>query len=752
MDKSILRKALADSPDPTPGYLYPDISKMTFVDQHTQQKLIAYLMDKLNPKNSVHVLAKTLKVVKVLCETGHADFQKEMQRQADFLKNFSSFRGNPDPKFGDGLNERVRQNAKDAIDAAFSPRKESRVQIGSGHGSNSTTDPSTNSGSSGFVTGQTISSGGGQGGDAHSAPMPTTNKWAEAQAAKAAGKPVATGVMGAFKSEWDKARSTGMGMWKEKPKTAEELMMEAQTGGSGWQAAEVPMPGGFGAPETTSTSGTGGGWKFTEEPNADSGASLPPVQQAKVLTAMQREVERLTAFKNAPQRVDLTNFLQNCHGAVADGSSWEDLAEALDAKLAQSNPWQQRLNALCAVEHVVRQSVSTDFNGYFTENPEDIQRNVHVVQSSLKEKAQKVLKMLNIPEKSSTAQANSTAQATQRQGAQQTTTFSGAVNWTSASSDPAPAPVQAQASAGGADLDLGGLDLTGGSRRTRGAAAAGGVDKTKLRKRAQMQVASAEPEEPQPTTTAGFGNDWGASAGTQGGWGDSAPATTAGWGDDQQGGGWGDNTGSSGFGAGFDAAASQPPAQQQPQPAKKADDFDDFFGSGTTQQQPKPAGPPPIPDPKSNMMTDDFLSTLAPAQPTPQQAPRQQQNQAPQPQPQPAAAAPAPAGGNPGMAAMMQQQQQMLQMLQSQMQQVMASDADPATKQAQFQALMQQQQQLMQMMTMMQQQAPAPQAQQQLPPAQPSIGAPMGGPSRGGNNEFAQLNEEFKQSMGFRTA
>jgi hypothetical protein len=68
MDKSVLKKALADSEEPTPGYLFRDIAKMTFVDANTQDKLVQYLFEKLDVKSSVHVLAKTLNVIKHLCK------------------------------------------------------------------------------------------------------------------------------------------------------------------------------------------------------------------------------------------------------------------------------------------------------------------------------------------------------------------------------------------------------------------------------------------------------------------------------------------------------------------------------------------------------------------------------------------------------------------------------------------------------------------------------------------------------------
>jgi hypothetical protein len=254
MDKAVLRKAITDGPDPTPGYLFRDITQMTFADQATQEKLVAYLMEKLNVKSSVHILAKTLKIIKVLCETGHTDFQKEMQRNADFLKNFAQFRGTSDVKFGDAYNERVRQNAKEAIDAAFSPRKEAKMQVAVGHGSEATEDAGAKKG--GFLTGTSLSTT--PGASATSAPMPTRNLYAETLAARE-GQSKTTAAFGAVKG----MVTSGFGLWKEGIKTDEQRYQEGAGNVGEFRAVELPNDGfgggGFNASAGGASSSGGGG-------------------------------------------------------------------------------------------------------------------------------------------------------------------------------------------------------------------------------------------------------------------------------------------------------------------------------------------------------------------------------------------------------------------------------------------------------------------------------------------------------------
>jgi hypothetical protein len=124
MNKSEFKKAVADNEAPTPGYLYRDIASWTFVDYATQLQLIKALFDKLQMKNSAFVLHKTLHLIKVLCETGQEGFQKELQlsKYTSVVKDFTTYRGPLDIKYGDSWNERVRCEARAALEAVFQTR------------------------------------------------------------------------------------------------------------------------------------------------------------------------------------------------------------------------------------------------------------------------------------------------------------------------------------------------------------------------------------------------------------------------------------------------------------------------------------------------------------------------------------------------------------------------------------------------------------------------------------------------------
>lgn len=694
MDKNLLKRATEDTPDPTPGYMYRDIAAWTFLDQTTQAKLVAYLMDKMKPNVSNNILWKVLRIIKNLCETGHADFQKEMQRNADTIKQFASYRGNQDPKYGDKLNEKVRVAAREAMEAIFSKRRDAKVQITNGHGSDASGQFQGAPTTSTFTTGHSVSgSGGGSstvpGANEHMAPMPTTNKWAEHMAR---GGQSESQIL----KDVQAAVRTGFGLWQEPIKTKEERLQEQTTQFGDFKAVELPLSGFGGGGSGAGNSGGGAGeWKFTEE-QSGAGAAMGAGGEAKLLTAFQREAERIASFKSTPQRVDLTTFVETCKD-IADrqGCDYEELAEALDARLAQKHPWQQRLNVLTALEALLRAGLSSSIDSYFKENPEDIQRNLHVVQSSLKEKASKVLRLLGVPERAGGAS---------QQEAQQSTSFGGDNLWGAGIASTS-AAAATTASSGSDALDFGGMTVksTGGRKGGSGAASTAkdasgkalpAEDKTKLRKRATMQAAQDDDESTGAHAPAFGFTSAPSNNGAASGFGDwSAPSDTS-------------NGGGSGWGS-WDAPPQQQPQYQQqapqaawgapsPSAPAKGDDFDAFFSSS------QPSSAPP-------MTAASGFNAPPPAAPA--VAP-------------PTVAAVAPTAPPPA-AALLAQQQQAMMMMQQQMNALMAQMASPGAAQdpalaAQFQMMMQQQQAMMAMMM---------QASAAAAAAAPASAAPRSGPA-----------------------
>eukprot|EP00050_Salpingoeca_kvevrii_P000894 m.158022 g.158022 ORF g.158022 m.158022 type:complete len:734 (+) comp10242_c1_seq1:2155-4356(+) len=116
----MLQKATSDDEQPTPGYMYDDICKITFTSVSACSELEDYLIGRLKKKKP-HILAKTLKILKVLVEKGHDGFRQDLQRRTDEIRQCQSFRGAPHPLHGDTFNQQVRDNAKALMEALFDP-------------------------------------------------------------------------------------------------------------------------------------------------------------------------------------------------------------------------------------------------------------------------------------------------------------------------------------------------------------------------------------------------------------------------------------------------------------------------------------------------------------------------------------------------------------------------------------------------------------------------------------------------------
>eukprot|EP01060_Flectonema_neradi_P002721 TRINITY_DN1172_c0_g2_i1.p1 TRINITY_DN1172_c0_g2~~TRINITY_DN1172_c0_g2_i1.p1 ORF type:complete len:728 (+),score=161.60 TRINITY_DN1172_c0_g2_i1:72-2186(+) len=371
MDKGILKKATSDKSEPTAGHLYVEIEKMTFKDLKTANKLCEWLMSRLSGAKNTHQMVKCLKVIKHCSAKGHTDFQKFMQKQGDTLKEYASYRGKIDPIHRDQLNQQVRDAAKDAIQAIFSEQRISKL-------TNSLDGQGANTKDQSFGSSDLIKDHGSDGF------KPVSNKLAEHMAQKQNSTPI--GVMQGLRAAASKLVSG--------PTT----IIRVDESGSGYEGrfgndvVLAPVPENSSSASVATASSPG--WGFKNELN---GSMSPTVKDSDVLTEMQRFVEEYTSKKSAPKRTEISKFMKTL--AQMEPDDGDDVAARLDEKLDQKMGWQCRLNALTLIEGLILAG-NTEVIDYFKENPEDIQKNVSVIQTTVKEKAKKVLSQLKVPESS----------------------------------------------------------------------------------------------------------------------------------------------------------------------------------------------------------------------------------------------------------------------------------------------------------------------------------------------------------------
>ena len=131
MDRSKLNRALSPGDDPTPGYLYGEISRMTMVSFDVCNSVLDFILNRLRRGNH-NTKFKCLTVIKHLCRSGNRDFKRTLQRNTADVKNALQYRGPPDPLRGDAIYKRVRDAAKEALDAIFNSEQLPQSSIDAG--------------------------------------------------------------------------------------------------------------------------------------------------------------------------------------------------------------------------------------------------------------------------------------------------------------------------------------------------------------------------------------------------------------------------------------------------------------------------------------------------------------------------------------------------------------------------------------------------------------------------------------------
>ena len=136
-DKSSLARATDSSTSPTPGYLYVDITKSVSSSPNACSETIQYLQRRLS-KNNGTIKFKTLKIFQIVSmdKMTRGSFKRAVAMHHSCIasiKECLNFRGPPDAVHGDELYAKVRNQARDTLDAVYSDTPSSD-NIGGGGG------------------------------------------------------------------------------------------------------------------------------------------------------------------------------------------------------------------------------------------------------------------------------------------------------------------------------------------------------------------------------------------------------------------------------------------------------------------------------------------------------------------------------------------------------------------------------------------------------------------------------------------
>uniref|UniRef100_A0A674JQ30 TEPSIN adaptor related protein complex 4 accessory protein n=1 Tax=Terrapene triunguis TaxID=2587831 RepID=A0A674JQ30_9SAUR len=106
-----LMKGTSDDDVPCPGYLFEEITKISYDSPGSSQCLLEHLLNRLQ-NNSCHVKLKVLKILLYMCTHGSSQFLQQLKRNSTFIQEAAVFAGPPDPLHGNSLYQKVRAAAQ----------------------------------------------------------------------------------------------------------------------------------------------------------------------------------------------------------------------------------------------------------------------------------------------------------------------------------------------------------------------------------------------------------------------------------------------------------------------------------------------------------------------------------------------------------------------------------------------------------------------------------------------------------------
>ncbi|KAK9841847.1 hypothetical protein WJX81_007132 [Elliptochloris bilobata] len=324
VNHSKLDEATSTKDAVAPVYLLEEIWELIHTSgPEVSAGLVDLAIKRLNHRSPI-VKHKTLRLIKHICAKGSSDFKRGLTKQAGPIRELTHYRGEPDPFKGDVMNQRVRDKAKEALEAVFAATDVSRVVA----------PPPLQNRIQGF--GSAVSSAEGA-----------------AALAASAGSSGGARMLGFGNPHYE----GGGGAGRPGRVTSPKALIDA---------AAAALGGSAGAPRRAPFMREEGGYSSGEDASGGGRARGPP-RVAAVRSALRgasgsggggeegRAVEALCApggLRAAPDADALRLFVER-----VSGLNGGRVAELLRAQLGGTS-WQAVLRALCGLEAVVQQGTS----------------------------------------------------------------------------------------------------------------------------------------------------------------------------------------------------------------------------------------------------------------------------------------------------------------------------------------------------------------------------------------------------------
>uniref|UniRef100_A0A1J3JIB5 VHS domain-containing protein n=1 Tax=Noccaea caerulescens TaxID=107243 RepID=A0A1J3JIB5_NOCCA len=320
-----------------------------------------FILKRLDNKSPI-VKQKALRLIKYAVGKSGSEFRREMQRNSVAVRNLFHYKGHPDPLKGDALNKAVRDTAHETISAIFSEE----------NGSKPAAPESINRRIEGF-------------GNTNFQVPSNDNKSFLSEVVGLGSASIKQGISSFAQGHMPKKNENGSSSYRG-PNLHRSLTLESDNF-SRYDPVKLGSDGNYGVSKNTG----GGSWGHASGEASESSASVR-------LESKTRE-EKLLETVVTSGGVRLQPTRDALHVFILEAAKMDTVALsiALDGKL-QSPMWQVRMKALCVLEAILRKKEDDNFSivhTYFSENTEFIQRCSESPQSSLREKANKVLSLLN---------------------------------------------------------------------------------------------------------------------------------------------------------------------------------------------------------------------------------------------------------------------------------------------------------------------------------------------------------------------
>ncbi|KAG7631457.1 ENTH domain [Arabidopsis suecica] len=320
-----------------------------------------FILKRLDNKSPI-VKQKALRLIKYAVGKSGSEFRREMQRNSVAVRNLFHYKGHPDPLKGDALNKAVRETAHETISAIFSEE----------NGTKPAAPESINRRIEGF-------------GNTNFQVPSNDNKSFLSEVVGIGSASIKQGISNFAQGHLPKKNENGSSSYRG-PNLHRSLTMENENF-SRYDPVKLGKDGNYGTSKNT----TGGSWGHASGEASESSASVCVESKTREEKLLETIVTS-GGVRLQPTRDALHVFI--LEAAKMDAVA---LSIALDGKL-HSPMWQVRMKALCVLEAILRKKEDENFSivhTYFSENLDAIQRCAESPQSSLREKANKVLSLLN---------------------------------------------------------------------------------------------------------------------------------------------------------------------------------------------------------------------------------------------------------------------------------------------------------------------------------------------------------------------